>query len=116
MKTTMKTLVVLIMVVLASMGYIGKVSAQASFVVSNQQAEALGAVTVSTVSGNSYLPVNGNSTDTDAISGTAISITIFGQTVPQGQQAYVTLPDQTVVVVTWQTPSEVVVVDKDEIN
>jgi hypothetical protein len=97
-------------------GYSGKASAQVTFVVSNQQVESLGQVTVSTASGNNYLTVDGNSTDTVSISDTATSITIFGQTVPQGQQAYVTLPDQTVVAVMWETQCEVVVVDKDVID
>ena len=97
-------------------GYSAKASAQVTFVVSNQQSEGLGQVTVSTDSGDNYLTVPGNSTDTVSISDTATSITICGQTVPQGQQAYVTLPNQTVVAVMWETQCEVVVVDKDVIE
>jgi hypothetical protein len=114
------TIIALVVVVAIAFGYGTKAFAQASgqvaFVVSNQQTETLGQVTVSTSSGDNYLTVPGSSTDTVSISDTAISITIFGQVVPQGQQAYVTLPDQTVVAVLWETQCEVVVVDKDEIQ
>jgi hypothetical protein len=97
-------------------GFSGKASAQVTFVVSNQQPEGLGQVMISTDGGNNYLTVPGNTTDTVSIADTATSIMIFGQIVPQGQQAYITLPDQTVVAVMWETQCEVVVVDKDEIN
>jgi hypothetical protein len=117
MKTSIITLAIIVVV---AFGYGSKALAQASgqvtFVVSNQQVETLGQVTVSTASGDNYLVVPGSSTDTVSITDTATSITIFGQIVPQGQQAYITLPDQTVVAVMWETQFEVVVVDKDEIN
>ncbi len=115
-----KLRITLTAVIMGTLGFAGNAFAQTggqvTFIISNQQLEGLGAVTVSDSGGNSYLNVDGNSSDTAAISDTATSITIFGQTVPQGQQAYVTLPDQTVVGVMWETPCEVVVVDKDEIN
>jgi hypothetical protein len=110
------TLLAIILMVAISFGYTAKASAQVTFVVSNQQTESLGPVTVSTASGDNFLLVPGNSTDTVNISDTATSITINGQTIPQGQQAYVTLPDQTIVAVMWETQCEVVVVDKDEIQ
>jgi hypothetical protein len=114
------TFITLVIIVVVALGYGSRAFAQTSgpvtFVVSNQQTETLGEVTVSTASGDNFLAVPGSSTDTVSISDTATSITIFGQTVPQGQQAYVTLPDQTVVAVMWETQCEVVVVDKDEIQ
>jgi hypothetical protein len=111
MKTTLMALIIMV----AAAGFDGKASAQTSFVVSNQQADSLGQVMVSTNSGNFYLAVPGNSTDSINIPDTAISITINNQPVPQGQQAYVTLPDQTVVAVMWETQCEVIVIDPDEI-
>ncbi len=116
MKITIITLVIVLAVALGYGSAFAQTSGQIAFVVSNQQAEGLGTVTVSTASNNYYLAVPGSSTDTVAIPDTATSITINGQTVPQGQQAYVTLPDQTVVAVMWETPCEAIVVDKDEIN
>jgi hypothetical protein len=117
----MKTITItLIAIIMGTLGFAGNAFAQTggqvTFIISNQQSEGLGQVTVSDSGGNSYVNVFGNSSDTATISDTATSITIFGQTVPQGQQAYVTLPDQTVVAVMWESSSEVVVVDKDEIN
>ena len=109
-------LILLVAVLVAPFGYVGKASAQTTFIVSNQQAKSLGQVTVSTASNHYYVTVPGSSTDTVTISDTATSITINGQAVPQGQQAYVTLPDQTVVAVMWETKCDVVVVDKDEIQ
>jgi hypothetical protein len=112
--------ITLIAVMMGTLGFAGKTFAQTggqvTFIVSNQQSEALGSVTVSDSGGNSYVNVFGNSTDTVTISDTATSITIYSQTVPQGQGAYITLPDQTVLAVMWETPCEVVVVDKDVIE
>ena len=116
MKKILFALITTVIVLIVTFGNQWNVSAQTTFVVSNQQAEGLGQVTVTTPSGDNYLTVPGNSTDTASISGTAMSITINGQTVPQGQQALVTLPDATVVGVKWDSTSEVVVLDKDEIN
>jgi hypothetical protein len=111
----MKKALMALIIMVAAVGFDGKASAQTTFVVSNQQADGLGTVTVSTASGDNYLLVPGNSTDTVGISDTATSITIYGQTVPQGQQAYVTLPDQTVVAVMWETQCEVIIIDPDEL-
>jgi hypothetical protein len=112
-----RRIITLIAVVTGTLGFAGNAFAQTggqvTFIISNQQSEGLGSVTVSDSSGNSYVNVYGNSSDTITISDTATSITIYGQTVPQGQAAYVTLPDQTVLAVMWETPCEVVVVDKD---
>jgi hypothetical protein len=118
----MKTkLIALAMMLTATLGYEGKASAQASgqgltFQISNQQSESLGTVTVTSQDQGFYVAVPGTSFDSVDIDDTAISITIFGQTVPQGQQAYVTLPDGTIVAVLWETTSEVIVLDKDEID
>ena len=120
-RVNMKTkLIAFAMMLTATLGYEGKASAQASqgltFQISNQQSESLGAVTVTSQDQGFYVAVPGSSVDSVDIDDTAISITIFGQTVPQGQQAYVTLPDGTIVAVLWATTSEVIVLDKDEID
>jgi hypothetical protein len=115
MKRTIASLVILA----AALGFGGKSFAQSSgptFYVSNQQSENVGTVTVTDSSGNYYVSAPGNSTDSVTITNAAISVMIYGQTVPQGQKAYITLPDQTVVGVLWQSPNCIVVVDKDEIE
>ncbi len=87
-----------------------------SFVVTNQQSESVGQITVTAPGGNYYLTLPGNASDTIALSDTAvISITINGQTVPEGMKAIVTLASGTQVGVIWITPNNVVVVDKGEI-
>ena len=116
----MKTALFSLLVTLAlSFGFLNNTFAQSSgisFTVSNQQIAGLGSVTVSTPSGDYYLAVPGNSNDTVAISDTATSITINGQTVPQGVKAIVTLASGTQVAVLWISPCNVVVVDKGEIG
>jgi hypothetical protein len=116
----MKTILLAISItVLATLSLVGSATAQGSgisFQVSNQQAELLGQVTVSTVDGNFYLVVPGNSSDTVTIADTAISLTIEGQVVPQGVNAFVTLQDGKVVEVLWATPCNVVVIDTGEIE
>ncbi len=114
-----KTLLAFAAMVATTLGFEGNSFAQAqnlTFQISNQQAESLGEVTVSSPDAGFFVSVPGNSNDTVDIDDTAASITIFGQTVPQGQQAYVTLPDGTIVAVIWGNPCEVIVLDKDEIQ
>jgi hypothetical protein len=106
-----------IVTVAAVLGFESMAFAQISFQISNQQSESLGQVTVSAPSGGYYVNVDGNSSDTVSISDTSVvSVTIYGQTVPQGVNAFITLPDQTVVAVMWQSPNAVIVLDKDEID
>jgi hypothetical protein len=107
-----------IVAVAATLGFESMAFAQISFQISNQQSESLGQVTVTAASGGYYVNVDGNSTDTVNISDTVpvASVTIYGQVVPQGQNAIVTLPDQTIVAVMWQSPNAVIVLDKDEIE
>ena len=86
-----------------------------SFEIRNQQSHSCGQVTITSEEGDGYVIVDGNHTyDTD-IPSQALSITINGQTVPQGVKAYVTLPDGTTVGVIWTTPSIVAIVDTDVI-
>jgi hypothetical protein len=116
MKTTLFSILVAIAM---SFGFANKTFAQSSgisFTVSNQQITGLGTVTVATPSGDYYLAVLGMSSDTLATSDTATSITINGQTVPQGLKAIVTLASGTQVAVIWISPCNVVVVDEKEIG
>jgi hypothetical protein len=116
MKTTL--LAVAITLTLAT-GFVNKTFAQSSgnlFSVSNQQSKSLGSITISASIGDDYLAVPGNSNDTVDIPDTATSIVIYGQVVPQGIQAFVTLPDGTIVAVMWVTPNSVIVVDRGELD
>jgi hypothetical protein len=116
MKTT---LLVLVITMMAASGFENNTFAQTargSFTVTNQQAEALGTVTITVPSGDYYLTVPGSTIDTIAIADTATSITINGQTVPRGEKALITLPDETIVAVVWGTPCNVIVFDGREIE
>jgi hypothetical protein len=115
----MKRTIAILVAIIATLGFSEKAFSQTSgltFQVSNKQSETLGTVTVSTTSGDYYVSAPGNSTDTVTISDTATSVTIYGQTVPQGQNADITLPDQTVVAVIWTSPCSIIVLDPDEID
>lgn len=112
MKTTLLALVITLA---ATLGFVNSSFAQASgntFQISNQQSQSLGEVTISTEGGNYYTTVPGNTNDTVAVADTAISITINGQTVPQGVKAIVTLTGGTQVAVMWVTPNYVVIIDE----
>jgi hypothetical protein len=86
-----------------------------SFEIRNQTAHPCGQVTITADEGDTYVTVDANHTyDTD-IPSQALSITINGQTIPQGVKAYVHLPDGTTVGVVWTTPSIVAIVDTDVI-
>jgi len=83
------------------------------FEIRNQQSHSCGQVTITSDQGDTYMNVGGAGTyDTD-IPSQALSITIAGQTIPQGVKAYVTLPDGATVGVVWTTPSIVSIVDTD---
>jgi hypothetical protein len=84
-----------------------------AFEVRNEQSHSCGTVTVTCDEGDTYMNVGGEGTyDTD-IPSQALSITIAGQTIPQGVKGYVTLPDNTTIGVVWTTPSIVAIVDTD---
>ncbi len=111
MKTTLLTLVITLA---AALGFANRsAAATISFQISNQQAESLGQVTVSTAGGNYYVNVPGNSTDSVSISDTATSVTINGQTVPQGQKAIIQLPSGKAVEVLWTSPNSITVINED---
>ncbi len=90
--------------------------AQASgsaFVALNQQSQSLGEITINTPSGDYYLAAPGNSNDTLAIADTATSVTINGQTVPQGRNAILQLVSGKFVAVLWPALNCIVVIDED---
>jgi hypothetical protein len=116
MKTTLLAVAITFSV---AIGFVNETFAQSPgnlFSISNQQSKSLGSVTISAPSGDEYLAVPGNSNDTVDIPDTATSIAIYGQVVPQGIQAFVTLPDGTIVAVMWVTPNSVIVVDRGELD
>ena len=84
-----------------------------SFAINNQQSESLGTVTVSTLGGDTYLDVPGNTNASTDIASAAASVTINGQQVSQDVNADVTLPSSKVVVVQWVSPSIIAVMDKE---
>src|ERR1017187_6150668 len=77
------------------------------FTVFNQQSDPLGTVTIVTDLGNSYLNVQGNSTDTTTIADPAMLVTIDGQTIPQGVKAYMTLATGKVVMLIWVSQNSI---------
>lgn len=87
-----------------------------TFQVSNQQPASLGMVAVTTTSSLVfYLGAPDENTYSVRIPDDAASVTIAGQTVAVGDTAHVMLPNGAIVGVKWSSPSNVVVVDKDEI-
>src|SRR5665213_2317193 len=97
----MKTFTFAIIITLAAaLGFTNQAfasSVQNPFQISNQQAIALGQVTVSTTQGNYYAKVDGNSVVPVQTQGASVSVTINNQIVPQGVQAIVILQDGTAV-------------------
>ncbi len=111
-----KTLLTLIIAFVSVVGFTDRSLAQSSgytFQVSNQQSESLGNITISTSAGDPYLSVPGNSNDTLPISDTANSVTINGQTVPQGVRAVLQLPSGKFVILMWTAQDAIVVIDDD---
>jgi hypothetical protein len=118
---TMKTtLLALFITLVAAFGFSGHAFAQApgghSFVVSNMQAESLGEVTITAPSGDYYVTAPGMTNDTAAMTDSvATSVTINGQTVPQGVKAIVTMADGSLVAVLWLGQNEILVIDPDQL-
>ena len=102
----------------ASLSFANRAAASAAdtiqFQISNQQADALGEVTISTSVGDYYLNVGSNETDFTQIGDTALSVTINGQTIPQGQKALIQLPSGEQVEVMWPAPNAIDVIDEGE--
>ena len=86
-----------------------------SFEIRNQQSHSCGTVTITCNEGDTYVSIGGNQTVDSDIPSQCLSITINGQTIPQGVKAYVTVPDGTTVAVVWTSPSIVSIVDTDVI-
>ena len=87
-----------------------------SFEIQNQQSHSCGEVTITSAEGDTYVNVTNEQTYDSDIPSQCLSITINGQTIPQGVKAYVTVPDGTTVGVLWTTPSIVAIVDTDVIQ
>ncbi len=114
------TLLALVVTLATTFGFEGRSFAQLSggdsFIVSNQQSQSLGAMTITAPSDIFYATVTGMSTDTIAISDTVVlSITINNQVVPQGVKAIVTLPGDKQVAVLWPVPNEILVIDESQL-
>ncbi|MFI5201045.1 MAG: hypothetical protein ACHQNE_01490 [Candidatus Kapaibacterium sp.] len=115
----MKTLVLTLALTLAvSLGFTkaGFATGSIQFQISNQQADALGQVTVSTAGGDYYANVPGNSVVPVQIPDTAASVTINGQVVPQGQNATVTLATGKTVQVIWASANAIDIIDEGTIG
>ena len=111
----MKTIALAIVIALAAtLGFSNRAVADdpITFQVSNQQSDGLGQVTVSTQGGNYYVNVGGNETDTVGIASTATSVTINGQTVPQGVKAIIQLQSGKSVEVLWTSTNAIAVIDE----
>lgn len=109
----------LIITIAAALGFTKQAFAgdvQNTFQITNQHATALGQVTVTTPDGNYGAYVDGNSSVPVQIQGTAISVTINNQVVPQGANAIVVLQDGTAVQVLWTSTNSITVIDQGEIR
>ena len=110
---------VLAITIFAALGFTKQAFAsdvQNAFQISNQQAEALGQVTVTTPDGNYYANVGGNMTVPVQIFGTANTVTINNQIVPQGIQMNISLQDGKVVQVIWTSSNSIAVLDPAEMQ
>lgn len=112
---SMKLLTLAFALLIASVFGLSKACAQTfnTFQISNQQADALGMVTVTTPGGDYFASVGGNEADTVQITDTAISITINGQTIPQSQAAIIELASGKQVEVLWTSLNAVAIIDKE---
>ena len=117
----MKTaLLIFTLTLISALGFSNTGFAQSpvNFIVSNQQSDALGTVAVNATNGTYYGTVPGNTTDTIVMSPDtlATSVTINGQTVPQGVKAIVTLATGKQVAVLWTSPNAIVTIDQEELG
>ena len=86
-----------------------------SFEISNQQPLGVGTVTVSTADQDYYVPVPNETDYYVLIPEQAVSVTIAGTVIGNGNQALVALPSGDTVGVKWPSNGAVVIVDRDEI-
>ena len=82
-----------------------------TFQISNQQTDALGTVTVTSPAGDYYVSVGGNENDTVQIADTAVSVTINGQTIPQGKAAIIQLASGKQVEVLWTATNAIDIIN-----
>jgi hypothetical protein len=109
------TLFSLLLTLALSLGFTSNTFAQMSgsgFVVLNQQPESLGSITINTPSEDYYLTVPGMSNDTAQMSDTATSVTINGQTVPQGKNGILQLVSGQFVAVMWPALNSIIIIDE----
>jgi hypothetical protein len=112
MKTTLLSLLVTLALTL---GFTNNTFAQTlgdPFVVLNEQSQSISSITINTPSGDYYLAAPGMSNDTAQISDTAISVTINGQTVPQGKNAILQLVNGQFVAVMWPALNSIIIIDE----
>ena len=110
----MKLLTLVLAILIASTLGHSNVNAQTlnTFQISNQQADPLGTVTVTSPGGNYYVSVAGIETDSVQITGTAISVTVNGQTIPQGQAAIIQLATGKQVEVLWTSQNAIDIINE----
>jgi hypothetical protein len=114
-KTTLFSLVI---VLALTLGFTQTTFAQSSgnaFMALNQQSQSLGEITINAPNGNYYMAVPGMSNDTLSMLDTAISVTINGQTVPQGTNAILQLVSGKFVAVLWPALNTVVIIDEGQL-
>jgi hypothetical protein len=115
-KTTLFSLLITLAI---SLGFTQTTFGQSSgsaFVASNQQSQSLGEITINTPGEGYYLAAPGMTNDTVAIPDTAISVTINGQTVPQGTNAILQLLSGKFVMVMWPALNTIIVIDDGELG
>ncbi|HEY3875801.1 MAG TPA: hypothetical protein VGM92_10010 [Candidatus Kapabacteria bacterium] len=118
MKTTLVTLILTLSLGFASTSNAQLSGGSASFIISNQQSLALGTVTVTAPNGfyDASVPASANDTVVMTSDTVATSITINGQTVPEGIKAIVMLPGGAQIAVLWLNPLSIVVIDNSELQ
>lgn len=115
-KTVLLTLALSAFAVIGAPLYVSAGSSTVTFSITNQQPVPVGTVTVNTLAAGYNVTVTDVTTYSVDIDDNAVSVTINGQSLSNGQKGLVTLADGTVVGVMWTATNAIVIVDKDEIQ